>query len=104
MKPRRYLCADLVTLQSAAGEAIVNLEEIWQSGAVIDCEQEPAEGGRVQIRKEKTRLCGTITSIEPHEFGWRARIAFSPLTPWRIEDYQPAHLLGVPGDEEDFNG
>jgi hypothetical protein len=96
VKARRYLCADLVTLHCAAGDVIVNLEEIWKTGAVIECEHEPAAGEAVQIRAAGARLSGTILSIEAHEFGWRAEIAFSPLTPWRIETFRPQHLLGMP--------
>jgi hypothetical protein len=93
---RRYLCADLVTLHSSAGNRVVNLEEIWESGAVIECEYEPVAGQFVQILAPGGRLAGTIRGIEAHEFGWRAEIAFSPLTPWRIETFRPQHLLGVP--------
>jgi len=96
VKTRRYLCADLVTLHCAAGDVMVNLEEIWKTGAVIECEHEPRAGEAVQIRASRTRLSGTILSIEAHEFGWRAEIAFSLLTPWRIETYRPQHLLGMP--------
>jgi hypothetical protein len=95
MPLRRYLCSDLVTLRSPAGEFTVNLEEIWETGAVVECEQEPPTGAPVQIRTDQVRLSGSVCRTESHEFGWRAEITFSPLTPWRIEVFRPAHLLDI---------
>ncbi len=93
LKPARYLCSHLVTLRSGETTAVVNLEEIWESGAVLECEKRPDESGPAEIRCEGITFCGRLTRVEQHEFGWRAEMEFSPLTPWSPERFQPDHML-----------
>lgn len=93
MKPARYLCSHLVTLRCVQTTAIVNLEEIWESGAVLECENRPDDSGSAEIRCDGATFCGRLTRVEQHEFGWRAEMEFSPLTPWSPERFQPDHML-----------
>lgn len=79
-------------------DLIVNLEEIWQTGAIVEGEPagpRPVTAGFAQIQS----FSGRVLSVEEHEFGWRAEIQFSPLTPWSIELFCPQHLLGITPDE-----
>jgi hypothetical protein len=99
MNPQRYLCSQLVTLRYISGESpvdlVVNLEEIWEYGAVLESE-EPLKGGtRAEIRCGTALFAGRIVQVEQHEFGWRLAVEFSPLTPWSIDKFQPQHLLNV---------
>ena len=82
-----------MTLRCGEFSTIVNLEEIWESGAVLECEDEPPAGVPAEIRCQGVTLCGRLTKVEEHEFGWRAEMEFSPLTPWSPERFQPDHML-----------
>jgi hypothetical protein len=100
---RRFLCSELVTLRLRDGDLTVNLEEIWKNGAVVEGEGDemaPVEGEPAEIRSRLTDepsvfFAGKIREIETNEFGWRARIELSPLTPWSVEEYRPLHLTDV---------
>jgi len=93
----RYLCSQLVSLKTGSGtlplDSVVNLEEIWQSGAVLESEQPIEEGSRIEIRCDKAFFAGRAIKVEQHEFGWRIEVEFSPMTLWKPEEFQPAHLF-----------
>jgi hypothetical protein len=99
MNFQRYLCSHLVvlinnvTLRNSSTESVVNLEEIWESGAVLESEDPVEEGERVQIRCGTAFFAGKIVQVERHEFGWRFEVEFSPMTPWSLEQFRPEHLL-----------
>jgi hypothetical protein len=97
MDSRRYLCSHLISLKNTSTvpypQFVVNLEEIWDSGAVIESEQAIEEGTRVEMRCGKTFFAGRVAKVERHEYGWRADVEFSPMTPWKREEFQPEHLL-----------
>jgi len=107
MNPQRYLCSQLVTLRNISRDSTVNpganpgadlvanLEEIWESGAVLESEEPLEEGTKAEIRCGTAFFAGRIVQVEQHEFGWRLGVEFSPLTPWSIEKFQPQHLLNV---------
>ena len=104
MSTRRYLCSELVKIRINSEELTVNLEEIWRNGAVFEAEVPVAARGRVEIRSGKAVFAGRITSVERHEFGWRADVEFSPLTPWSPDLYRPLHLVDVTDDLERGSG
>jgi hypothetical protein len=99
MNFQRYLCSDLVVLRNnsrrAAADLVVNLEEIWQTGAIIELEEPVEAGVTVELRCGRTFFAGRIVQVETHQVGWRAEVAFSPLTPWTLEKFHPLHLLDV---------
>ena len=92
---RRFLCSELVTLSWSGGEWTVNLEEIWESGAVLECEEPLLTGAQIQIRPANLLFAGRVAEVVKHEFGWRVEVQFSPLTPWSEEKFRPAHLLDL---------
>jgi hypothetical protein len=49
----------------------------------------------VELRCGRAFFAGQIVRVEAHEIGWRFEVAFSPMTPWNPEEFQPAHLLDV---------
>jgi|SRR5580692_393890 hypothetical protein len=103
MNPQRYLCSQLVELRIGTAEPglrwdanlIVNLEEIWTNGALLESEEPMQEGAKVEIRCGAAFFAGSLVRVERHEFGWRLEMEFSPLTPWNVEKFQPEHLLDV---------
>jgi len=95
MAARRYLCSHLVTLTWGAGQCVANLEEIWQTGAVVECDQPVSAGGLGELRCGGTFFAGRLVSADAHEFGWRVELEFSPLTPWSPERFRPEHLLDL---------
>ena len=95
MNKRLYMCSQLVALRNNSINAIVNLEEIWSNGAVLESEDPVEAGARVEIRCRTAFFAGRIVQVERHEFGWRFEVEFSPMTPWKPEEFQPEHLLDV---------
>ena len=95
MSAPRYLCSELVPLRVGAAEKMVNLEEIWELGAVFEAEEPVKQGARVELRAGGVLFAGKVTRVDPHEFGWRFEVEFSPLTPWSVERFLPKHLLDV---------
>ncbi|HTA46212.1 MAG TPA: hypothetical protein VK789_27395 [Bryobacteraceae bacterium] len=95
MSARRYLCSELISLRINAIDAMVNLEEIWDRGAVFEAEKPIPEGARVEMRTAQALFAGKIIRVEQHEFGWRFEVEFSPLTPWSADQFLPRHLLEV---------
>ena len=95
MKPQRFLCSQLIGLRNNSVESFVNLEEIWENGAVLESEQPVHEGSKVEMRCGAAFFSGRIVQVEHHEFGWRFEVEFSPMTPWKLEQFQPEHLLDV---------
>jgi hypothetical protein len=99
MNPQRYLCSELVALRNSSGESeadqIVNLEEIWTTGAALESEAPMEQGTNVELRCGSALLAGRIVQVERHEFGWRLEVEFSPLTPWSLEKFGPQHLLNI---------
>jgi hypothetical protein len=97
MNPDRYLCSELVVLRNNSTESAVNLEEIWQTGAILECEEPLDPGSGVEIRCGLTLFAGRVTEVEQHDFGWRIEVEFSPMTPWDPEKFRPQHLLDISG-------
>ena len=95
MNPQRFLCSQLVALRNNSIESIVNLEEIWENGAVLESEQPAQEGSKVEMRGGAAFFAGRIVQVERHEVGWRFEVEFSPMTPWSPEKFRPSHLLDV---------
>lgn len=95
MTSKRYLCSHLVSLRCGADVHMVNLEEIWQTGAVLEGEEPVIEGAPAEIRCGSVHLFGAITCVQEHSIGWRIEIEFSPLTPWSPDRFQPEHMLDL---------
>jgi hypothetical protein len=99
MNSRHYLCSQLVALRNRSGESlpnlVVNLEEIWEDGAVLESEQPAELGARVEIRCDRAFFAGRIVQVKGHQFGWRIEVEFSPMTPWKPEQFRPEHLLDL---------
>jgi hypothetical protein len=99
MNPQRFFCSQLVALTNntpgSAANTVVNLEEIWENGAVLESEEPVEEGSRIEIRCGSAFFAGRIVQVERHEVGWRFKVEFSPMTPWKPEEFQPEHLLDV---------
>ena len=94
MSSQRFLCSHLVSLtDGSAADRIVNLEEIWTSGAILEAETAVTRGAQVELRCGPAVFRGRIVEVEPHEFGYRFEVEFSPKTPWRAEEFRPDHLL-----------
>jgi hypothetical protein len=99
MNPQRFFCSQLVALTNkstgSTANAIVNLEEIWNTGAVLEAEEPMSEGIEIELRCGPAFFVGRVVEVEPHEFGWRFEVEFSPKTLWNPEEFQPQHLLDL---------
>jgi hypothetical protein len=94
----RYMCSHLVSFRSGARECVMNLEEIWETGALLESDEPVQAGIRAEMRSETAFFAGDIVEVEEHEFGWRLRMEFSPMTPWRPEVFRPGHLVEIGSD------
>jgi hypothetical protein len=93
MDTPRFLCSHLVRLSADDREQWVNLEEIWADGAVLECEDEVANGALVRISSDSQLFMGRATAVKRDAIGWRVEVAFSPLTPWNVQKWMPEHAL-----------
>jgi hypothetical protein len=96
----RYLCSHLVVLIVGDRDQCVNLEEIWESGAVVECEEAVVTGVSADILADDIVFSGRVIAVERHEFAWRAEIAFCAHTLWSMERWRPEHSL----DPQELNG
>ena len=71
----------------------VNLEEIWETGAVIESDEPLQMDSAVEIRCAPAFFAGRVIEVEKHEYGWRIELHFSPLTPWNPDKFRPQHML-----------
>lgn len=95
MNSPRYMCSHLVRFRSAGQECVMNLEEIWETGAVLESEAPVEAGVRAELRSETAFFSGDVVEVEEHEVGWRVRMDFSPMTRWRPEVFRPGHLVEI---------
>ena len=79
-------------MRNNSTESAVNLEEIWENGAVLESEGPVEKGARVEIRCGSAFFAGRIVQVEGHQFGWRFEVEFSPMTPWKPAQFVPEHL------------
>jgi hypothetical protein len=100
MNAPRYLCSELVTLRVSSIGSIVNLEEIWREGAILECEDAVEDGVAVEMQCGDVVFAGRVIQVERHEVGWRVEVEFSQGTPWDQERFQPRHML----DASQFDG
>jgi hypothetical protein len=95
MGSHRYLCSELVLLRSNSREYRVNLEEIWETGAVIESDEPLEMDNAVEIRCGPAFFAGRVSEVEKHEYGWRIELHLSPMTPWDPAKFRPKHMLEV---------
>ena len=93
MDAARYLCSHLVRLVTDGGEQWVNLEEIWTTGAVLNCEQPAPLGVAVTFFAERALFAGLVTDVQQDELGWRVEMLFSPDNLWSPERWHPNHAV-----------
>ena len=97
MNPQRFLCSQLVSLthrcDDAPGDSVVNLEEIWTNGAIVEAEMPVKKGVEVELRCGPAFFAGRIVEVESHDFGWRLEVEFSPRTLWNPDEFRPEHML-----------
>ena len=93
MENRRYLCSQLATLTVDGQAQWVNIEEIWDTGVILESEAEIMAGTRASLSVEGASFQGRLSDVRREEFGWRVEMEFSPETPWAPEQWRPDHLL-----------
>ncbi|HXE64883.1 MAG TPA: hypothetical protein VN519_15160 [Bryobacteraceae bacterium] len=93
MENRRYLCSQLATLTIDGQAQWVNIEEICETGVILECETPVAAGGAAGLTAGDAAFEGRITDVRQDEFGWRVEMEFSPETPWVPLEWRPDHLL-----------
>ena len=67
MTPHRFLCSQLVALTDSssetAGDRIVNLEEIWITGAILEAETAVTRGVQVELRCGPAFFEGRVVEV-----------------------------------------
>jgi hypothetical protein len=93
MAVTRYLCSELITIARARDKSIVNLEEIWETGAFFEAETAIEKGETIDLLAREKIFRGQVKNVERHEFGWRVEMEFSPPVRWSVDDFRPQHML-----------
>ena len=71
----------------------MNIEEIWETGVVLESEAEMAVGVAAALAAGDAAFHGRTKEVQKEDFGWRVEMEFSPETPWLPERWRPDHLL-----------
>jgi hypothetical protein len=92
------LCSELVTAlwTDAFGqrqEAVVNLEEIWPEGAILQFEYPMRPGVEVEFRSESHRFEGAVVESRSDFVGQFVEIQFADGCRWSREMYEPDHFF-----------
>lgn len=93
MAATRILCSQLVRLVAGGREQWVNLEEIWENGALLECEEVVAPAISARVYAESHAYSGRVAAVEQHEYGWRVEVEFSPITRWNPAEWMPEHAF-----------
>ena len=100
---RRHMCADLVKVhvhdQAGRKELVANLEDISPSGACIQLETAIQSGADIEIVCSNCDLKGKVRYCRFVEIGYDVGIAFDEPQSWSREQFEPKHLLEIPGDK-----
>jgi hypothetical protein len=92
------MCSDLIQARwtDAFGgqqQAVVNLEEIWPEGAVLQFEFPVRPGVRIEIDLGSARVAATVEECHADFVGHFAEISFTGDFRWSRELYEPDHLF-----------
>ncbi len=93
MEIPRYLCSQLATLTIDGHAQWVNIEEIWETGVILESEAGVTAGRQASLSVESASFQGHLNDVQQEEFGWRVEMEFSSETPWSPEQWRPDHLL-----------
>jgi hypothetical protein len=93
VETRRYLCSQLARLTLDGQAQWVNIEEIWETGVILESEAEVTAGAQAALSVENASFQGRLSDVRQEEFGWRVELEFSPETLWSPERWRPDHLL-----------
>lgn len=98
--PRRYLCSELVTARwggptLSEREAVINLEEIWESGCMLLSSERIPAFTPLRLSCRKSEFLGAVQRCEEDAdlSGFTIEIQFRPGSEWFPEKFLPAHLL-----------
>lgn len=94
MTNSRYLCSDLLKIRGPGGwRGFANLEEIWNTGAILEAEEPIPAGQKLLLRNAAGKIWGEVVKVEAHEFGFRVELAFFRCRNWTPEVFRPRHLF-----------
>ena len=92
------LCSELVTARwtdafDQRQEAVVNLEEIWPEGAILQFEYPMRPGVGVEFLCGPTRFEGAVTESRSDFVGHFVEIQFADGCRWSRDLYEPDHFF-----------
>lgn len=94
----RVLCSELVTARwvsefGSEREVVVNLEEIWSSGATLQSPGPIRSKTPLDIRTPKLELSGVVRICRADFTGYFVEMEFDEDVRWSRELYEPEHLF-----------
>lgn len=97
-KQERFLCSELVNVKwsdsrGCQQESVVNLEEIWRDGAVLQFEVPPDAGMPVSMTGSGPAFCGVVKSFTQDCGGYLVEVEFAEDCRWSREEYEPEHFF-----------
>jgi hypothetical protein len=93
----RFLCADLVQLDWVVGEdefqtAEAVLEDICETGACVQIDQNIPLGTGVTISKGNQHFSGFVSYCVYRDYGYFVGVELSETSRWSSELFRPDHL------------
>ncbi len=97
-KSPRYLCSDLLRVRGPGGwSGWVNLEEIWDRGAVLESESPIELQQKLLLQKQGGKIWGAVEECAEHAFGYRIQVKFLFDQKWSPALFRPEHLFDPNG-------
>jgi len=88
---KTYLCSHLISLHSADGQSIVNLERISESHASVNAEAPVEAGHSVTLVADEIAMAGMVERCSLGLTGYEIEIALTEA--WSPERFQPDHFF-----------
>ena len=104
----RFLCSELVTVHwrdvfRRKREEVVNLEEIWASGATLQFSRPVREGALLRVTCRGAEFSGIVTRSTADFVGHIVEVEFEDGYEWSRQEYEPEHFFDpwslLPEDE-----
>ena len=98
----RWWCSQLVTISSpgAGGGQTVNMENISAGGACIAVDRPFDAGDRLHLKTAGFETAVTVVYCNVREDDFAVGLEFDSGFQWAPEDWEPDHLLRLPGPEQ----
>ena len=94
----RFLCSELVTARwedvfGRKCEEVVNLEQIWRSGAELLFSRPVRAGTPLRFAAGRASFSGKVTRCTADFLGYLVELEFTAGCEWSRKEYEPEHFF-----------